>query len=279
MIEQADVSRRINAERLLLVAWVRAILLQLAHPLIAAGVSEHSTFRGSSTAAFNRLHHTVGAMLALTFGTPAQRAQALDAIRAIHRRVNGTLTEACGAFPAGTRYSAEDPELLLWVHATLVESIVIGYEQMIGPLHDAERDQYCADSAAVAVELGARPDEVPRSWPALRAYLDAGYASGRIAVGPQARALAAALTSPFSNTVARRLVTPLVSLLAAGQLPGPIRLQYGFAWDPTRQRRYSRIMRLLQLLRRVAPARAAIWKGARSVNCFTVRDGYSATAR
>jgi uncharacterized protein (DUF2236 family) len=63
------ITHRINAERLLLLAWTRAILLQLAHPLIAAAVTDHSTFRGSTGAALSRLHHTVHAMLAISFGT------------------------------------------------------------------------------------------------------------------------------------------------------------------------------------------------------------------
>src|SRR5205085_5670935 len=97
----SGVSRSINAERLVILGWVRAILLQLAHPLIAAGVAEHSTFRGSTSAALSRLHQTVGAMLAISFGDDPEREAALEVIRTIHRRVHGTLPSACGPFPAG----------------------------------------------------------------------------------------------------------------------------------------------------------------------------------
>src|SRR5687768_9666876 len=105
------ISRRVNAERLVLLGWSRAILLQLAHPLVAAGVAEHSSFRAGSVAAAKRLHMTVRAMLALTFGTGRGRAAARDGILAIHRRVHGVLPAATGRFPAGTPYSAEDPDL------------------------------------------------------------------------------------------------------------------------------------------------------------------------
>src|SRR4030095_2108459 len=176
----SGVSRRINAERLLLIAWLRAMLLQFAHPLIAAGVAEHSTFRGSPAAAFARLRQTVQAMLSLTYGTEVEREAALNLIRAIHRRVNGTLPSGCGCFPAGTRYSAEDPALLTWVHATLIESVVLMYEQLVEPLTAVERDRYCDDAAAVAIALGASPLVVPRSWAAVQAYLDRRYASGEI---------------------------------------------------------------------------------------------------
>ena len=117
----AMLARRVNAERVLLLGWSRAVLLQLAHPLVAAGVAEHSTFRGGRLTAAKRLHQTVHAMLALTFGDDAQYAVAISKIRAIHRRVHGRLRAAVGPFPAGGPYSAEGPALLLWVQATLVE--------------------------------------------------------------------------------------------------------------------------------------------------------------
>jgi uncharacterized protein (DUF2236 family) len=97
-------------------------------------VSEHSTFRDGPLAAAARLHHTVRSMLALTFGDDAAREAALEGIRAIHRRVHGQLTIGTGRFPAGTPYSAEDPDLLLWVHATLLDSIPRIYELIVAPL-------------------------------------------------------------------------------------------------------------------------------------------------
>ena len=117
-----SITWRVNAERIVLLGWARAILLQLAHPLVAAGVFDHSGFRGTPYAAASRLYHTVHAMLSLTFGDEAARQQTIEGIRAIHRRVNGVLQETTGPYPAGTRYSAEDPALVLWVHTTLIES-------------------------------------------------------------------------------------------------------------------------------------------------------------
>jgi uncharacterized protein (DUF2236 family) len=123
--DQLQVARRINGERLVVLGWSRAILLQLAHPLIAAGVFDHSGFRSSPLAAIQRLHHTTQAMLAISFGDDRRRGAAIEGIRRIHTRVNGTLPDTVGPFPAGTPYSAEDPALLLWVHATLIESVLV----------------------------------------------------------------------------------------------------------------------------------------------------------
>lgn len=138
---QRSISRRLNGERLVLFGWSRAILLQFAHPLVAAGVADHSSFRQGPFVAAARLHHTVRAMLSLTFGTPARRDEALARISAIHRTVHGALREAVGLFPAGTPYSAEEARLLAWVHVTLLESIPLAYERLVGPLSDDHRDQ------------------------------------------------------------------------------------------------------------------------------------------
>lgn len=268
----SDVSRRINAERVLLIAWVRAILLQFAHPLIAAGVAQHSTFRGGPAAATTRLRHTLRAMLALTFGTDVERDAAVEGIRAIHRRVNGTLAHACGPFAAATRYSAEDPGLLTWVHATLIESMVLVYEQLVGPLSGAERDRYCDDAAELALALGALPDEVPRSWGELRAYIDERYASGHIVVGHDALALSQALLRPMTGPLGT-IITSALSHLAAGLLPERLRAQYAFVWNRRRDRRFARTMSALRQMRRVLPRSTVLWKAARSGHYIPVGRG------
>lgn len=259
------VSRRINAERLMLLGWSRAILLQLAHPLVAAGVAGHSTFRAGRLSAALRLHHTVRAMLALTFGDARARAAALEGIRAIHRRVHGRLPHDAGRFPAGTPYSAEDPDLVLWVHATLLDSMPLIYEHAVAPLTAGERDAYCAEAAAVALDLGARDAEVPRTWLALRRYLDRMHASGAIDVSPQARDLASAvLAPPFA-----RLIAPAAwmnRLVTAGLLPERVRQQYGFAWSGTRDRTLRRVMATLRGARRVMPPAIALWPEAKHVS-------------
>jgi uncharacterized protein (DUF2236 family) len=246
-----------------LLGWVRAILLQFAHPLIAAGVTEHSSFRGGMGAALSRLHHTVGAMLALTFGGEDDRERALEAIRTIHRRVHGSLSESCGRFPAGTPYSAEDPALLLWVHATLIDSILRVYDRLVAPLSDTDRDAYCVDAAEVAIALGAHAQEVPRSWPSLQAYLDAQYASGIIEPCTQARLLAVAVLSPASGPLGVP-VTATLTLVAAGLLPERIRDAYGFSWNGRRQRLFGGVMTAVRIVRRGLPRRVAWWPEARS---------------
>jgi uncharacterized protein (DUF2236 family) len=253
------ISRRINAERIVLLGWGRAILLQLAHPLVAAGVHDHSGFRATTWAAITRLYHTVHAMLALTFGTDEERERALDGIRQIHRRVHGHLRVGTRRFPEGSAYSAEDPDLVLWVHATLLESVPLAYEQLVGPLTVAERDAYCAEAAPIAVALMARSHQVPRTWSEARAYLDRMYASGDLEVTEQARTLARAVLSPAAAGWIAAPATWTNRIVTLGMLPPQIRRQYHFEWTRFDERTFTTLIRALRTMRRVTPGAIALW--------------------
>lgn len=258
----ASISHRINGERVVLLGWGRAILLQLAHPLIAAGVYEHSSFRATPWAAAARLHETVHAMLALTFGTDRERHDTLDRICTIHRRVHGRLSETVGPFPQGTPYSAEDPDLVLWVHLTLLESVPLVYSLFVAPLTDRERDTYCEEAAWVPLALGARDEEIPRSSAQVQTAIGRAYKSGVIAVGSQARELAAAVLAPRIGYLAPPLAA-VNRLVTIGLLPEDVRHQYGLAWDARRQARFERAIPALRTLRRYLPDVLAVWPHAR----------------
>ena len=255
------IAARVNAERLALLAWPRAILLQLAHPLVAAGVAEHSSFREGRLTAAVRLHHTVRAMLSLTFGTAEARSATLGRINAIHRRVNGRLRDAAGPYPAGTPYSAEDPELLRWVHATLLDSVPLVYGLLVAPLAQDDRDAYCREAAPVARGLGV-DEGLPASWQELRGYMDRMYGSGCLAVSGEARALArAVLRPPFAPVVAP--AAHVIRLFTVGFLPADLRAQYGFGWRERDERALGRWVQMLRAARRAAPDALALWPEAR----------------
>src|SRR6266536_3414538 len=97
---------KINGEAVLLLGWGRAILLQFAHPLVAAGVAEHSLFVRQPRGRVKRLRQTVRAVLQLTFGTLREAEDAAAGINRIHDYVQGEIPEVTGPFAAGTRYSA-----------------------------------------------------------------------------------------------------------------------------------------------------------------------------
>lgn len=202
-------------------------------------------------------------MLALSFGTDAERQHALHGIRTIHTRVHGQLTQTVGVFPAGTPYSAEDPALVLWVHLTLLESIPLAYERFIGAVSAADRDAYCAESSWVPIALGARPADVPVTWAHASDQLSRMYASGILAVGDQARELSVAVLAPRAT----RFVPPLASwnrTVSIGMLPESIRQLYGLTWREPDQRRFERAVQRVRALRSVTPEFIALWPEARA---------------
>src|ERR687898_2602233 len=158
-----SITWKINREVIVVAGWGRAILLQLAHPAVAAGVHDHSSFRGSLRSSFRRLHSTVGAMLSITFGDTEEMITAAAGINVIHDRVRGRAA-------SGAPYSGHDPELQRWVHATLLESIPLTYELLVGPLTPRERDQYCAEAAIIEPLLGSPAGSLPPDPAALDAY-------------------------------------------------------------------------------------------------------------
>jgi uncharacterized protein (DUF2236 family) len=255
------IARKINREAVVLLGWGRAILLQIAHPLVAAAVHDHSDFSQGAGGYVRRVRRTVGGMLSITFGDPGEARAVVERINAIHRRVNGALREPVGMFPSGTPYSAADPHLLLWVHATLVDSMLMAYEQFVGPLTPAERDAFCAEAAETARWFGISGDALPLTTAALADYFDRMYSSGEIVVGADARALAQSLFAPpLGPAVPMFRVTKVLTL---GLLPGPIRAQYGFEWDGRRARVFRALASSVRRIRRLLPPLLREWPIAR----------------
>src|SRR5256714_9195655 len=106
---------RVNREGVLLFGGGTATILQVAHPLVAAGVSQHSDYREDP---WGRLYRTLDVVTKITFGSTRTSDQAAEQLRKVHERVRGVATEDGGSYPAGTRYCALNPDLHRWVPAT-----------------------------------------------------------------------------------------------------------------------------------------------------------------
>jgi uncharacterized protein (DUF2236 family) len=254
---------RLHQEVVLLAGWGRAILLQLAHPLVAQGVADHSGFRGERWGRLHRLDRTLRAMLALTFGSEQEAAAAAKGIRAIHRRVHGELASAEGPFPAHARYTAEDPALLTWVHATLLDSYLLTYELLVGPLTAEEQDRYCAESRRAETLLRMPPGCLPSSVTELREYLADMLACGDIAVGDTARLLAQDILYPPTFLIGRPLVA-LARLPAVGLLPEPVRRGYNLTWSPRQARALAAVGSVSRRLLPFIPPAFRYWATARA---------------
>jgi uncharacterized protein (DUF2236 family) len=208
-----------------------AVLLQVAHPLVAAGVTEHSDYGRNL---WRRLVHTLRALYLITYGTRQEAELAAAHVRSVHARVRGTTRTRLGRFPRGTRYSADDPELMLWVHATLVEASLAVYHRFVSPLSAEEQERYYRDMCVVAELFGAPAAVLPRTLADFRDYFAEQLGGDTLAVTPPARNVAdVILRAPVP--VPMRVLVPAHRLATAGVLPPVLRRAYGLRWSPVHE--------------------------------------------
>jgi uncharacterized protein (DUF2236 family) len=227
-----SVTWKIGSEGVVLLGGTRAVLMQLAHPLVAMGVSVHSDYMSDP---FGRTERTFVLGEYLTFGSLEKARQAARTINRLHLHVYGDIPIDAGAFTKGTRYNARDPELLLWVHATLVDTLLLCYTHFIGPLTSTEQDTYYQESKGVALLLGLHPDKMPGTIDDLKRYVQDMVNSAQLIATPQARQLAYQVLFPPVPAFLRPFMHLNLQLTCA-LLPQPIREIYGLEWKQSRQR-------------------------------------------
>lgn len=231
LVKPDGVYWRVNRESFLLLGGGAALLLQVAHPLVAAGVSQHSRFRSQPV---RRLYSTITTMRQIVYGDRATAIAVGRRIRRMHAGVRGMLAEDTPAFPAGTPYCANDPALLLWVHATLVAMALNTYETILTPLSAREREAYYAESKKVGLVFGLKPDELPADYPAFARYFEEMITGPVLAITPSAARIAEDIIHPpiswFPN-----IASELVAMGTAALLPEPMRERYGLRWSPRRK--------------------------------------------
>jgi uncharacterized protein (DUF2236 family) len=220
--------RRVHREKVVFLYGRRALLMQAAHPLAFAGLMAHT---GSMDQPYERLARTARVINAVIFGPRAEADRLTRRVRAMHRRVRGELTEPAGRFPAGTPYAADDPELLLWVLATLADSGLVVYERYVGILRPSERDAYWRDYRRVGRLFGLKAGEMPDS---LADYVTGMLAGEDLTVTDDARELAVRIVLHPPVPLAARPVLELANFVTVGLLPARLRREYGLRWDPAR---------------------------------------------
>ncbi len=231
LFDLSSISWQVNRERILILGAARSLLMQIAHPLIAAAVHRHSGFREDP---LGRLRRTMETMAVILFGTAAEARDAADQLRAIHKGVRGILHEPAGGFRAGARYHANDPELLFWVHATLVDSSLLVFRRFVRELSGAEQERYYQESRTIARLYGIPEATIPRRLRDFRDYMERMLASGPIAVSDTARELAAHILRPKVPALPA-LGTAIIGFTSVGLLPAKLREEFGLGWGPARQ--------------------------------------------
>jgi uncharacterized protein (DUF2236 family) len=183
----ASMMWRVNREAVIFLAAGRALLLQLAHPWVAAAIAEHSRALSNPV---GRFHRTFQVVFAAVFGS---LDQAFAAARRLHRRhsqITGTMPVSAGRFRAGSRYAANNISALRWVHATLIESALLAHDLVLGQTFPEERGRYYQESKRFAGLFGIPPDLLPADDAAFSAYTEAMGNSDILTVSDMARHIA-----------------------------------------------------------------------------------------
>lgn len=156
-----SVTWKVHADPSMALAGVRALMLQTLHPLAMAGVVQHSHYRDDP---WGRLARTGEYLAAVNFGTTAEAARAAARLRGLHARLSGVEPET------GLAYRASDPELLLWVHCTEVESFLETFRRCGGRLTGGQADRYVAEQVRTAELVGVERADAPHRVDDLHAY-------------------------------------------------------------------------------------------------------------
>jgi uncharacterized protein (DUF2236 family) len=227
----SSMSWQIGSEAFVNMGGGRAVLMQLAHPLVATAVMEHSRYM---TDPIGRAENTFMLGQMLVFGSTRTAREAARIINHLHAHVHGVLKATAGDYNAGTMYKALDPELLLWVHATIVDTMLLLYPMFVKPLSWQEQNTFYQESKQIARLLGLAPSRMPRTVDDLRQYVYTMVYSNRLAATPQARRLAHQVLFPPTSAA----LTPLKYFnvyLTSALLPPPVRQMYDLHWGPKQQ--------------------------------------------
>lgn len=239
-----SVTWRIDREAVIFLGAGRALLLQLAHPWVAAAIAEHSnTFADP----IGRFHRTFNIVFAMVFGS---LDRALLASRQLHRRhgmIVGEMPETVGPFAAGSRYCANDVPSLRWVHATLVETALMAHDLVLAPLSAEERERYWAESRMFGALFGLTGNDLPADWAGFAAYNAEMAQSETLTVSTAAREIA---TQIFTGARPWLRPPPWYRALTARMLPERLRAGFGFEPDAREIRSADNALRWI---RRVYP--------------------------
>jgi len=218
--------RRVHRERAIALSGPRALLMQAAHPLAVSGLLAHSSAMDEP---YDRLARTAEVMSTIGFGTREEADRVTAHVRDMHTRVKGRIREPVGRFPAGTPYRADQPDLLLWVLFTLVDSGIVVYRKYVGELSRSAEAAYWEDYKVVGELFGLRRSDMPDTLEDLDAYRREMLEGDTLLVTDWARSRARQIVlEPPVPWIARPLLET-VNFITIALLPETIRRQYGFS--------------------------------------------------
>jgi uncharacterized protein (DUF2236 family) len=239
-----SVTWQVNREAACFLGAGRALLLQLAHPWVAAGIAGQSQV---FTDPLGRFHRTFNIVFTMVFGTSEQATSVARRLYRRHATVDGVLPEAVGAFTAGSRYCANEVNALRWVHATLADTALLAHDLLLPPLSEATRERYWAETRSRAALFGIPEDALAPDWAAFQIYLSAMVDSNVITVSPGARDIAQRI---FSGAATRVGPPRWYCAVTAQLLPERLRVAFELPFGDAERRQAARA---LGWLRRTYP--------------------------
>ncbi len=246
-----SVLRRVHEEHLVgLLYGQRALCIGALMPLNYVGTSEHSYARLTP---FKRLVHTGNAFEKVYFGSQDEADRVLAYVRKLHLRVKGTLSEDVGITPAGTPYSALDPELMLWTVAVIADSAQYFYELLVRPLSAREREALWQDYIRFGELFGMPGEAVPASHAEFRAWYEGKLASQEMCLTDEARYIGYATAFEIPLPRLHQPGKRVHDLLMLGSLPARVRELYGIPYSRSQQRAFQGVAGAVRSARRVTP--------------------------
>jgi uncharacterized protein (DUF2236 family) len=248
----------------------RALCIGAMSPLNYVGTSQHSY---AKLTPFKRLVHTAKAFEKVFFGSREEADGVLGYVDHLHQSVQGVLPEDAGMLPAGTPYSALDPELMLWTVAVMAESAQCFYELLVRRLSDPEREALWQDYLRFGELFGLARSACPQSYPAFRAYYAERLASDRMYLTEEARYIGYATAFEIPMPAAQQPGKRVHDLLILGSLPGRVRELYRLSYSPRQQLAFEAAVVAIRSARRLTPGPLALGYNTRSF------DGVAQTER
>jgi uncharacterized protein (DUF2236 family) len=223
--------RQVHREWIVAFSGPRALLMQATHPVAFAGFFAHT---GALDEPYERLNRTAKVLDTIAFGDATEADRLTRRVRAMHRKVSGELAEPVGRWPKGTPYRADDPALLLWILATLVDSALLVFGKYVRGLTRDEREAYWQDYKVIGRHFGLSDHEMPGTIEDFDAYMHDMLTGEDLHVSPEARELAIDIVMRPPVPLVARPLLEMANFITVGLLPERLRDMYGFSWDPAR---------------------------------------------
>lgn len=240
---------KIDREAVIFLGAGRALLLQLAHPWVAAAVAEHSrTFADP----IGRFHRTFDVVFTMVFGSLDSALAAARRLHHLHGTITGHLPETAGPFESGSPYRANEVAALRWVHATLVDTALIVHDLILPPFSVEERERYWAESRLFGALFGLTSSDLPADWDSFAAYTAAMMQSDELSVSAAARDVAGQI---FAGGKPWLRPPRWYRALSAQLLPERLRTGFGLAFDNRDRRAAERALAYIRFMYPKVPTR------------------------